>query len=380
MKRDLLARRACLGLLAGSALAGCAPMGPRSLQATRPAYNMAVAQTNDQELLLNLVRLRYRDTLYFTSVERIASTLEWNRGVVVGGSAGRTENTFGTQPAATTANAWIAEALTRNLNLGGASVQLNEKPTIFYAPIEGERFVRQMMTPMNPELLLLGINAGWTLERVFMVTVEQMNGLRNDPSIDDLKVRKEPGFRQFREALQMLTLLQRRHLIELAAAPEGGVQLRFLSAPEDDVATARVMDLLGLDRNRANFRIIPGGTQRRTDAISISTRPMIAALTYLSWGVDVPDVHQKAGKVRALSRDIETEDLREEMLSRIFEVLVSRESPRDASVVIPFRDHHYYIADNDVDTKATFLLITQIMALHSASSTQPPGLSFSFGR
>jgi hypothetical protein len=48
---------ACLPMLGA-----CAPLGPRALQASRPLYNEAVASTNDQELLLNLVRIRYRDT------------------------------------------------------------------------------------------------------------------------------------------------------------------------------------------------------------------------------------------------------------------------------------------------------------------------------
>jgi len=63
------------------ALAGCAQVGPRSISANRAAYNLAIQQTNDQELLLNLVRMRYRDTLYFTHVERIAATVQFSRSV-----------------------------------------------------------------------------------------------------------------------------------------------------------------------------------------------------------------------------------------------------------------------------------------------------------
>lgn len=51
----------CLPLLAG----GCAYHGPEALSMTRPEYNVVIQQTNDQELLLNLVRLKYRDTPYF---------------------------------------------------------------------------------------------------------------------------------------------------------------------------------------------------------------------------------------------------------------------------------------------------------------------------
>src|SRR5262245_33484476 len=80
-------RRTFIAILAGALLtAGCNSVGPRAVITTRPLYNQAIAQTNDQELLLNLVRIRYRDTTYFTSVERIAASLELNMSLV--GSSG----------------------------------------------------------------------------------------------------------------------------------------------------------------------------------------------------------------------------------------------------------------------------------------------------
>ena len=95
-------------------LAACGYAGPASLEATRPAYNQAIAQTNDQELLLNLVRLRYRDTTYFTSVERIAASLELNRTLGSQGTLGRTSSTA------------LKDTISRGLTLGPGSISLNE--------------------------------------------------------------------------------------------------------------------------------------------------------------------------------------------------------------------------------------------------------------
>jgi hypothetical protein len=80
--------RALTALLIASTLVGCMSptMGPRSISYGRESYNQAIKATNDQELLLNLIRSRYRDTLYFTNVERVASTLEFNQGFNLGGS------------------------------------------------------------------------------------------------------------------------------------------------------------------------------------------------------------------------------------------------------------------------------------------------------
>src|SRR5215510_398574 len=118
-------RRAFSAMLVGVLLlGGCGHMGPRALIATRPLYNQAIAQTNDQELLLNLVRIRYRDTTYFTSVERIAASLELNMSVVGTGGYSRTSSTA------------AKDTIGRTVGLSGA-VAMNEKPTIFYAPLEG---------------------------------------------------------------------------------------------------------------------------------------------------------------------------------------------------------------------------------------------------
>ena len=41
---------------------GCSVIGPRSLKQTRQQYNETVKVTSEEELLLNIVRLRYVDT------------------------------------------------------------------------------------------------------------------------------------------------------------------------------------------------------------------------------------------------------------------------------------------------------------------------------
>jgi hypothetical protein len=134
---------------------GCMNVGPSVLRSGRPAYNMAVQSTNDQELLLNLVRSRYRDTLYFTSVERIAATQEIVQGMSTSVGHSETRSDFAVPPTGPS----VVRTITNPFALG-ANVSVNEKPTIFYAPVEGEKFVRQMMTPMNPDLLLLLVKSG----------------------------------------------------------------------------------------------------------------------------------------------------------------------------------------------------------------------------
>lgn len=365
-------------LLSAAALSACAPMGPRHVAATRPAYNMAVQQTNDQELLLNLVRIRYRDTTYFTNVERIAATQEFNQGVVGSGTETRTANSLANT--ATAAGGTFTNVLARAFSLS-PSVALNEKPTVFYAPLEGEKFVRQMMTPMNTDVLLLLVRSGWSIDRVFSIGVHEMNGLKNAPTSAGVTPSRAPEFKEFREAVKLLRSLQREQLLDLVRPAGGdGVELRFTRGGAQRDEAVRLKALLGLNPARNSFKLIAASEAPNADTIALSTRPVMSALNYLSQGVEVPEKDYQAGIARqtthADGRPFDWQDL----LGDVFRVRSASEAPADASTVVEYRGSHFFISDTDLESKATFVLLTQLMALHSAQAPAGPAMSFSFGK
>ncbi len=106
-------------------LGACAQMGPQALEMGRPQYNIAVQQSEAQQLLLNIVRQRYYDPILFLDVTSISSG--FSRGVnssLLGSFGSGSNNGVG--------------------SIGG---DFRENPYIFYAPNNGEKFVRQMLTP-----------------------------------------------------------------------------------------------------------------------------------------------------------------------------------------------------------------------------------------
>ncbi len=46
-------------------LSSCSQMGPRFIEGSRTDYNVAMGNTESEQILLNLVRLRYGDAPYF---------------------------------------------------------------------------------------------------------------------------------------------------------------------------------------------------------------------------------------------------------------------------------------------------------------------------
>lgn len=366
MKRPL----PLVGALA-CALAACSNIGPDALRDTRPLYNEAVQQTNDQELLTNLVRIHYRDSLYFTTVERIAVARELNQSI--GASGGITAGRSGTASTAT------GSTLSRVLSIGPGSVGINEKPTIFYAPLEGEKFVRQMMTPMNPQVLLLQVKSGWSLDRVFSVGIQEMNGLLNAPTAAGPQPSRAPEYQDFREAVKLLRSMQRENKLLIGRnTGEDKIVLQFTRSSSQDAEALRFKQLLHLDPALDKFYVISASEQPNANTIAVITRPLLSAMNYLSQGVESPERDVKAGKVRLTTVDGDKPFDWQDLLGGVMRIRSSDSEPSDASVAVYYRGTWFYIADDDLDSKSTFVLLTQLIQLHS-TPTPGPGLSFSFG-
>lgn len=345
-------------------LTGCMSMGPRSIHTTRADYNMAIQQTNEQELLLNLVRLKYRDSIYFLNVEKVAASLEFNREM--GASATVPEKGF------------------NSYTIGAAKVGLVEKPTIFYSPLDGERFTRQMMSVLHPEILVLLANSGWSLERLMALMFQEMNGLKNAPSATGPTPSYEPVYKDFRQAVKSLRSLQVRKLVDVGHINESGkpfLELRFLPSAVDDPDTIEFKRLLGLAHDTNNFKVVIGLGRGGAETINVVPRSMIGILNYLSQGVEPPRKDIDLGRVtRTTLANGDAFDW-QSVMGGLFKISSSDSEPDSASVAIRYRDAWFYISDSDLDTKSTFSLVSQLMALQAGSLKQEEmPISFSIGR
>lgn len=346
-----------LSLLAG----GCAYHGPEALRMTRPEYNVVIQQTNDQELLLNLVRLKYRDTPYFLGVEKVASSLEFSRGL--------------------SASATLPESADDSFGLAGA-ITFAEKPTLFYAPLEGERFVRQLMTPLPLDTLVLLANSGWSVERVFAITLQAMNDIKNAPTAAGPTPARAPEYQDFRAALRHLRALQTRKAVELGRAASGdGLELRFAPGTASDPDAQAFKRLLALHPDRHAFRLEAGLGGGGGDRVSITPRSLIAAMNYLSQGVEAPAADQAAGRVTRTLDGAGADFDWQRLLSGVFRVHSSSERRADATVAVRYRGRWFQILDHDLDSKSTFALLAQLLALQGGLTPgQASSISYSIGQ
>ena len=142
-------------------LGGCHAFGPEQLRGTHPLYSAAIVDSINEQFLSNLVRLHYRDPTFFLDVASVAATMRMG----VTGDAGANLNGLGTDSG--------------NVGFGGSYETL---PTISYAPLQGEDFVKSLLSPVSIDAVLALTGSGWSVRRVFALCVESINGIANAPT------------------------------------------------------------------------------------------------------------------------------------------------------------------------------------------------------
>jgi hypothetical protein len=335
-------------ILVVTLLGACAQLGPQALVTGRPQYNIAVQQTESQQLLLNIVRQRYNDPVLFLDVTSISSG--FSRGVNAGllGSFGSgSNNGVGT--------------------LGG---NYGENPYIFYAPNTGEKFVRQMLTPLDIGTVALILQAGWSIERVLLLIGESANQLYNR------SIGNEAGksYNQFLEVAASLRDLQRNGQLIIGLDPgehDGESALILIVTPDaaESASYLLVCKAIGVACDGQPLRLRQAfGAPADGKTLALSTRSLFSAIYYLSRHVDAPEADIKAGIVSP-APDFNSEQAgTTSALKRLFHIRSSESEPDSASVRVFYRDSWFYIADNDQDSKTTFALLSMLITLQSGDT------------
>jgi hypothetical protein len=169
-------RHAVVLLLLVMAGAGCARgIGPRSLPVDRTAYIDALSNSWTEQLLYNLVKLRYGDAPTFLDVSSISQSYQLETGASAGYEHGWG---FTIGPGDVTPT---TISTPRNVLKLGVSGRYQTNPTITYAPVTGEVIKNAFIKPINTTDLFRALATGWEAEFVFLYCVQSINNLQNKP-------------------------------------------------------------------------------------------------------------------------------------------------------------------------------------------------------
>ena len=273
------------GLIALAALPGCATrMGPSTIPAARFDYTKKIARSQNDQLLLNLVRLRYRETPVVLDVGSVIAQYSLSESAGASPLIGQSDSSE------------------LGLSVGGS---YSEQPTITYEPLKGADFTRRLLTPVSPMTILLLSELGWSIERLLMCCVESINGIENAPAASGPTPDRLPDNERFRELARLLRKLQIDRPVDLHMALDGDsnmarVRIKALGAAQPEVVRAnldRVRDLLGLEDENEIFNLKSRGLMRQPNEIAVAGRSLPGVLFFLANGVHAPADHETRGLV-----------------------------------------------------------------------------------
>ncbi len=163
-------------------LSGCTSIGPKTVPIDRSDYGAAIADSWKQQTLLNVVKIRYMDLPVFMDVASVVAGYSLQTGVAV--------------------NALVTDGNYRQGNLGsvGGQAIYTDRPTITYVPMTGEKFLRGLITPIDPKNIFFMLQSGYAADFILGLAVESLNGIRNSSTARRHGARGGPGFRAGAEA------------------------------------------------------------------------------------------------------------------------------------------------------------------------------------
>lgn len=339
-------------------MTGCVgKLGPNALKNDCLTYNRAVQHSNDTQLLLNLVRLRYRDTPTFLQIGVISSAYEFKRSV----------------------SAEIRDDSSSDVFRAG--VDLTDRPTTTYSPIRGKGFSEELLAPLQLQSILLLNSSGWQMDRILRVVVQRMNHLANAPSASGPTPEHAPYYKEFMELMDVIRELELYDAINLVVDkhPRTGRPVVAIALDESKPYNnlySRFWKLLDVDPDNYHVRMVPFiGSERQRDEVYVDTRSPLSMLYFLSQGVNAPARDEENGRVTVTFDENGNYFDWSEVLGGIMTIqsrpMCIKNCTKPCGKVICYRGAYFYIDDRDLDSKATFSLLSQLMALQGSCPMLP---------
>ncbi len=396
-------------IVASMLATGCSSLGPGALHTSRLQYNEAVKTSSEEELLLNIVRLRYTDTPSSLAISAIAAQYELTKN-------------FQLTPFFVASGAEVAKsyaAVLPQLGIAGA-----DRPTFTLTPLDDQEFTRKLFTPIPLEGILYLAKTTWPIATVFRLYLENLNWVPNAQTASGPTPKLSPIYQEFLRGVQAMQVLQDRGQLvfgveerseaqgsplpvgsvsarDMIEAAKSGYEYRldergtawtlFKQTPQrvllvDPQAVGspemrEITEVFRLKRGVTKFPI----TQEKlhpfpstypsegVGSIDLETRSLLQALYFVSHGIEIPSEHAAAGLV-TVTRDPSGQPFDWQRVTtdlfRVYSVQSDKRPPR-AHVAVLYKGYWFYILETDHDTKATFSLLMELARLELTGKTGP---------
>lgn len=333
------------------ALCGCSVVGSTSISRGRADYNEVISRTDDEQMLMAVVRNRYGETTSMLAVTSVTANVSVTTQAGVNIGIGPKENYLG------------------GLVPFSGGVVYEENPSISYAPAQGPHYVRQILSPIPIDILVLVSRSVTHPGLPFTLLVKSVNDLRN-PGFLTLPTGKIDS--RFTRFVDLFTYLEKAGLLFWVKDPRKGIEFSIVIrkfAPTYSQKVQKMLALLEVRMPADESRDIVLPVSLAVEApvpgfsgIAITTRSVFDLVEILSASIDVPVDHADSGlAISYPPKGLAGNDIR---------ICLTTGKPKNASVAVKYRGAWFHIDETDQVTKEAFQLVSGLWRVEIAAASQ----------
>jgi hypothetical protein len=302
-------------------------------------------------------------------------------------------------------------------NLGFGELTMRDTPTLSYHPREGREIAKALLTPLSADLFNV-INGGADIEQLMLLCVSDINDVSNARGATLLTPKIAEDNSAFVQGIRLLEFLKERDGIELGietdeeavgasdpiakrnvegrdlvnAAKDGYVyrargddQMALLKREKELVIRIRPAYVHTPEMAEAEriFGLMPGQTKYRVkselteeadrtmplgnDTIFLNMRSVLQVMMFLSKGVCIPDEHMLSGHAPLTPGPDGMPFDWTQITAGNFIVHAQKHRPHNAEVAVKYRGYWFYIAANDVKSRAALAFFEMLFALQESN-------------
>jgi hypothetical protein len=298
----------------------------------------AVADSWKQQTLLNIIKVRYMDLPVFVDVSSIVA----GYSMETSGSVGAQFFSGNVSP-------------DNGLSLGAAG-KFTDRPTITYVPLTGEKFLRGLITPIDPKNIFFMLQSGYAADFILGLTVESINGVRNRSTAGGTVREADPEFIRVLELLREVQAVGAFGMRVEEDKAKGSMAVVFFRrddvAPEILEKMAEIRRLLKLPAEPQKFAITYSPVRGAENELTVNSRSMLQIMAAFSSYLDAPEEHLKDGSATPAFEDIAPGDRR----SRV-RIHSGKDKPAAAYAAVRYHDYWFWIDNGDWLTKRALMAI-----------------------
>ena len=333
--------------IATTLLAGCTHIGPKTVVVDRFDYSTSIADSWKQQTLLNIVKLRYMDLPVFVDVSSIVAGYSFQTGVSANGVLSSQKAVQGNY-----------------VGVGGQAIY-TDRPTITYVPLTGEKFLRGLITPIDPKNIFFMLQTGYAADFILGLTVESLNGVRNRSTTGGTVREADPDFIR---ALQLMREVQAAGAVGMRVEEDkvkGATGVVFFRrgdvTPEITEKSAEVRRLLNLPPDQQKFVLTYSPVRGAEGELAVNSRSLLQVMAAFASYLDVPEEHLQEHRASP-SFEHAGDGTRQDSV----QIHSGKEKPAHAFAAVYYRDYWFWIDDSDLRTKRA---LTAVMFFFTLADT-----------